>query len=393
MNFAFIVSTDTQFQIAEEIAQAFREQDPKGELWLISRRWYKFGKEYDASLVQRSFSRLVSPTRKHSILHRLENRLLHSLAPNRPRRPHTPRPQDAYPELFPAGKPVRFDFVFTLNDVPTIDFIKLFQTARVPVALVQESIRRDDADGKGKGLMNGQGNCDVIYAWGTSSADYYRRVGVSPDRIVLTGNPRLDRLACKFDSLPSARELKRDEGFPVDKPLVLVATGAVYVKKLIQPLPLADYLYSIARVVDWCGDIGAFVLLKPHPRELKDHQAWQVPQWIGSFPNAIYRHDIDLVRAIKASDAVVVFNSTAALEAVALGKPSGMLAAGRYSHTVDFLERGISHRIESREDLSSLLCSRMNARIGEYLVATKDSARNIVEDVLKRCAVRPTAAS
>ena len=387
MKFGFIVSTETQFEFAEEIARGLRTEDPICELWLISRRRYQLGEEYDSSIVQRTFSRLVSP-REPSALRRLMNRVSRLLAPNLAPQRWVQIPEKAYPQLFPGGEPIRFDFVFTLNDVSSIDLIRTFQSIHVPVGLVQESIRRDSFDKKGK-LMNGQGGCDVVYAWGDSSVDYYRRVGVNPQRIVRAGNPRIDRFVCIASSLPSAREIKQEEGLPADKPLVLLATNRVYISNFVRPLPLADFLHCVSRVIDWCREIGASVLIKPHPHQLEDMSSWKVPVWIDSLPHVRYRPKIDLARAIKASDAVLVFNSSVAVEARALGKPSGILAARRYSHNVDYLERGISREIESRDDLLSLLSCRLDPRqdekLAEYLVATNGSAQTIVQDVLRRC--------
>jgi hypothetical protein len=109
-----------------------------------------------------------------------------------------------------------------------------------------------------------------------------------------------------------------------------------------------------------------------------------------------YNPNIDLARAIKASDAALIFNSSVAVEARALGKPTGMLAAARYSHNADYIARGLCRPIESREDLISLCSCRLSPKqdekLIEYIVATEGSARRIVQDAMKRCAAHATIA-
>jgi hypothetical protein len=125
-------------------------------------------------------------------------------------------------------------------------------------------------------------------------------------------------------------------------------------------------------------------------------QTWEVPVWVDSIPHVRYNPNIDLARAIKASDAALIFNSSVAVEARALGKPTGMLAAARYSHNADYIARGLCRPIESREDLISLCSCRLSPKqdekLIEYIVATEGSARRIVQDAMKRCAAHATIA-
>ena len=388
LDVAFIVTTDNQLEIAEEVSNELRRRQPGCKLCAISRRWFKYGLEYDIRRLQKTFTTIVTPERRPLIsrARRLFGMLLPAQTVNR----FLPQSLNAsYPRLFKRGKPIAFDFVLTTNDSSSADFVRAFQRRNVPVGLVQESIRRDDANGSRNGrLMNGQGGCDVVYAWGSTSVEYYLRIGVDRRRIVATGSPRLDRLVRFANELPQPSVIKIAESLPGDRPIILIATNAVYQPKLPRPLPSDDYQSCIIRAIEWCSQIGAFVVVKPHIFEVKDHASWCLPQRIDSLPNARYRADIDLASALVVADAVMVFSSSVAVEAALLEKPVGMLAADLHTHGVDFLERGLCRRVDSSTDLEALLSagitSSQNRSLDAYLSVRGKSAQAIVDDMLTR---------
>lgn len=133
------------------------------------------------------------------------------------------------------------------------------------------------------------------------------------DRIIVTGHPRLDAVSstCSGD----AREtIRRDNGIRPDEKLVLF---------LSQPF-MEDNMISRT---EWEGIIGMIrelghlpkvrVLLRPHPRERVDKYDSSLLEGLAITPPSY-----SLVDSICACDATLTVNSTAALEAMAMGKPS-----------------------------------------------------------------------
>jgi hypothetical protein len=202
----------------------------------------------------------------------------------------------------------------------------------------------------------------------------------------------MDRYLRNASELPSPEVIKQEKGLPSDRPIVLLATNRAYQATLQRPMRIADYLHGLGQAIGWCGEIGACALVKPHQNAIKDYQIWGVPQWVDSFSHARYRDKIDITRAIKASDAVLVHNSTVAFEARLQGKPVGMLCADAYSHGVDYLETGICGKVGSKQELEALLGTRFassqDPRIDQYLAVRGCSAELIVRDMLQRCAKR-----
>ena len=390
----FIISSNTQLEVAEEIVSVLRCVHPHCVPWAISRRSLNGAPKYDLTMLRRTFARIITPATTYR-QHRLRTIVLkaaRSLLPGRLAKLLVARGMKRfYPDLLGRPRPNPLDFVFTLNDrsITLCGLIGAFKIMGVPIALLQESVQRDQFETSS--VRNGQGGCDVVYAWGKLGAQYYQRVGVSVERIVLAGSPRMDRYARMVGELPAPETIKRMEGLPLDRPVVLLATNRAYRNSLKRPMGIKEYLEGLRTALAWCAEIGAFALLKPHFSAVQEYNSWGVPHWVNSLPQARYRDDIDITLAIKASDAVLVHNSTVAFEARLQGKPVGMLSADGYSHGVDYLETGICQKVGSKDDLEGLLTRFYSAQdpcIDEYLAVRGCSAELIVRDMLERCAKR-----
>jgi hypothetical protein len=394
---ALIIGSDPQLEIAQEIGRELQRAAPHCSFWGISKRGIspRGLPPFDVEVLQRTFSRILMPVQDTdlSFARRLVIGILRRVSKQAADRLLRPRLKDCYPQIFSRGRLLSFDFALTLNDkgFPDLDLCRAWKQINVPVGLIQDSNRRADrVSGPNGPLWNGQGGCEIVYAWGQAGVDYYERAGVERARIIAVGNPRMDRLMQAAAELPTPEAIRKAEGLPADRPIVLLATNRAYAPNIAQPLPLAEYFHSLRCAIQWSHEIGAFTLVKPHINSAQDHRLWGVPGWVNSFPSACYRLDIPLTRAIKVCDAVLLFNSTVALEARLLGKPSGMLASDKYSHGVDFLQNGISRKVNSLEDLKALLSNSSEAmsddKLRRYLAILGGSARAIVQDILQRCA-------
>lgn len=399
LKLAFVIGSDAHLEIADELCRAARKVEPHCVTTGISRRRFKADSlELEQSAMCQVFSRVITPARVpvEFRMRRLAIRLLRRLAPNLHESLFRPNPARCYPDLFDGGRIQSFDFVFSLNDrtYPAIDFVRAFQAVKVPVALVQDTFRRKDTGGRSdKGLFNGQGGCDLVYAWGDASIAYYLSVGVSRERIIAAGSPRMDRYVRMARELPPVNTIRENEGLPTDRPVILLAANSVYSSSLERPLSLPGYFTAIGRAIDWCREIGAFAVLKPHRNSLKDYESWGIPRWINSFPNACYKPHIELGRAVRACDAVLAFNSAVVLEASLLGRPVGMLASDQYSHGVDYLRHGICRKVDSLPHLKNLLDvgpdQKQEEGLNIYFSVRQTSAATIVEDALARIYRRP----
>jgi len=384
--YGFIVASDTQFEIADGVARELKRRDPSATCVLVSARTFLGIAEYDEKRLSRFDERHIPKRIRASSLRRacafLASKTgLVGLAKRMSKRPVL----DCYDRCLRNANP---DVVFMLNDrgYPELDLIKAFQAKGVPVVLLQESIRRDDSFDDLPGLLwNGQGGCDRIYAWGETSLEYYRSAGVPDERIVVVGCPRIDQYVESGMGRRDKSGLRERLRLPLDRPLILIATNPVYRMKLVKKLPWEEYVACIESVIAWAADQGAFVLVKPHLLEKADHARLGLVAHVSSHENAAYAADLPLVDAIAASDAVLIFNSTVALEAALLGKPSGLLATDRYTHGTDYERYGLSVPVNSADSLRAMLANLnhdgLTASARKYVSQDFKSASRIVDDV------------
>jgi hypothetical protein len=227
--------------------------------------------------------------------------------------------------------------------------------------LIQESIRKDEIMVKTKGLsikherkgLNGQGGCDRIAAWGKSSLEYYKKVGVNPDQVVLTGNPRIDDLVADYDSL-SRDGLRKTCGLPLDERVILFATNPLYKMKI---LTIDEYISSVQAVAKsfQSSTVNATLVIKPHQIEV-EHQEWGLDQELDAMPRVHYLKDITLVEALALSDAVLIFNSTVAVEAALFQKPVGVINFTGVDQGVNFGEFDFAVELKDMATLQQFIC-------------------------------------
>lgn len=385
---AFVVSSDTHLQIASEIAEAACLLEDYELVGSISLRPF-FGqceyprhslKNLGPCSIRLSHTPLSIGDKILSRVHRLASKLGIS------QKGHEDRKQAAQ---FVGGSHLpQIDAVFVMNDRAPIEqwWIRRFQMRGVKVCLVQESLRRDLAMALSpNGLAHGQGGCDLVFAWGQTSIQYFEQVGVSRRRLFLSGSPRIDRMLREHADLPSANALRSIVGIPTERPLILLATNPVCGMQLAKPLSQVEYSLQILNIAKWAHEIGALLLVKPHYLEISAHQQWGLPEAVTKHPGCFYLADFPLDESIRAANVVLVQNSTVAVEAALLGKPSGMIFPDSYGHGVDFMERGVSVPIRSREDLASLVLSAQTSLSPSctepYVGRTGDSARWILNHI------------
>lgn|GEM_PF-3682052 len=248
------------------------------------------------------------------------------------------------------------DAVILANDrsFPVVDLIQLAKNADIPTLLMQESIRKDESFPK-KGLMHGQGGCDRIAAWGETSRNYFIRVGVNPMSVAVTGNPRIDNFVIRCCGL-SCEKLRERFGIPGNARVILLATNPVHHTEM-SLLTKEQYYKSIFTVAETVSKSSEeiFLLIKPHLIERTEHRDLGLDQKIKSFPRAVYDSSLSLAEAVVMSDAVLIFNSTVAVEAAVMNKEVGVLNLFDVNMGVDFAKEGIAASITSKDSLQNFI--------------------------------------
>lgn len=167
------------------------------------------------------------------------------------------------------------------------------------------------------------------------------------DRVVVTGNARLDDLAADCAALrPSRNSIRLELGVTTEQPLAVLAAKFAEIRGV-----LPDLVSAVA------GLPGMRLVIKPHPAETADDYRAA----IAGAPNvSVAGAGADLARLLVASDAVVTMNSTVAIDGLVLGVPA--LVIGLPNNLTPFVEAGAMLGADGpepiRERLRSLLYDR-----------------------------------
>lgn len=252
--------------------------------------------------------------------------------------------------------------------IPENLFIRAARKRGIKSVLIQESLRKDEMTrlpfreamvrrlyAWGFGLETrlrhyGQEGCDAVVAWGATSGDYFRRVGVPADRIRELGNPGWDALAAG-PSLPAEKaRLAEHLGLPPSIGFLTVTTSPLDDMGILTKEEYRKVLKL------WCGRLGRVaaarkdlaVVFKLHNLEGADFYR----EAIGDQPIHIIQK-WDILPLLAFSAGVLQFSTTAGLEAALLGTPVGVMDAGRSLDNWEFVENGIARQLRTGEDLEA----------------------------------------
>jgi len=141
---------------------------------------------------------------------------------------------------------------------------------------------------------------DKITVWGQKFKDILIRFGIEPDRVVITGVPRLDSFIRKeFDAEGTRAKLGLKQG----EKMVFVATSGYLAKP-----ELKEIMDTVSKRAN------TRLVVKIHPFEDLAYYNWMKEK-------AIVLQATNLYELLNISDAVIIKFSTVGWEAVALGKP------------------------------------------------------------------------
>ncbi len=313
--------------------------------------------------------------------------------------------------------------VVVLNDrnFPPNAYVQEARRLRIPTLLVQESLRKDlfqkppliklfgrwrrkIRSGIEEGLRSfGQGGCDTVAAWGETSRAYFLRVGVPESRIVVTGNPRFDRLAGD-DFSAAGRRIRADLGLAPGDFLLTFLSSPIERMMIVSK---EEKLEAFVRLIGWAralhadpsgGNIRlAFKLHRSEdPAPLKavlEERA--AADWAGIVDKPLYP-------LLQASQAAMMFSTTAGLEAALLSVPVGILELSKPLDDWNLTGRGVAAGIRSQQDLAAFLrttredkeCGSRGAKAASFYLANIGHAAQAVADLAARMAgyARPETA-
>jgi hypothetical protein len=305
---------------------------------------------------------------------------------------------------------IRPALLIVLNDrnFPSNTYIDTARRLRISTLLVQESLRKDLFQqppwkklfgrwsrkvrlGIEEGLRHyGQGGCDAIAAWGETSREYFLRVGVPDRKVTITGNPRFDQLA-HTDFSGEAGPIRAELGFTPDDSVLTFLSSPIERMLIVSKEEKRD---ALVRLLGWVR------LMREEPTWRNLHLAFKlhraenitlfremIAQAGGSDFALVAEHP--LYPLLQASQAALMFSTTAGLEAALLKVPVGILGLSKPLDDWNFVGRGVAADVRSPEELAAFLrrvredgnLGARGARAAAFYLANFGRAAEAVSDL------------
>jgi hypothetical protein len=308
--------------------------------------------------------------------------------------------------------------VVVLNDrnFPPNDYLRTARRLGIPTLLIQESLRKDlfqrppwrkllgrwsrkVRTGIEEGLRHyGQGGCDAVAAWGETSREYFRRVGMPDCKIAITGNPRFDQLT-QADFSAAAGKIRTELGFAPDDFALTFLSSPIERMLIVSKEEKRD---AFLRLLGWMRTLRA----EPAGRNLrlavKLHRAEDPAlfrKMISDAGGADFAPVVDqpLYPLLRASQAALMFSTTAGLEAALLKVPVGILGLSKPLDDWNFVSRGVATNVRSPEGLAAFLrrvreddtFGARGANAAAFYLANPGRAAEAVADLAPRMAGFP----
>lgn len=382
----FVVASDTHVDMCHPIAR-YAGKNAGLTTIALSIRPFFFDSEYPDGKLQQHFD-IVFALKDHikgsprRLGQRIRNRVLGRLNGFQNSDERLQRTTDFFSKFLQKYPLVAAYFC---NDrvFPDTLLIGELRKAGVPTVLLQESIRRDLANTQIS--KNGAGGCDLVMAWGRTSYEYYRKVGVAADSIRLVGSPRIDTLVTSAND--TTEQIRRKWSIPMDRKLYFIASNPIYDMGIEGAMSKMQYLISLHKLVYSILDFSEnfAVIIKPHSLERQFWETMRLAEYFSDNDRVVVSTKMPISEAVQISEATFIFNSTVALEAALFQKPSAVINFFNTLHGCDFVETGLSTEIRNSDDLKSFLKDPMQpskSAVNSYLHEISGNMGRYLEGVI-----------
>jgi hypothetical protein len=181
-------------------------------------------------------------------------------------------------------------------------------------------------------------------------------VGVPERKITITGNPRFDQLA-GADFSAEARHIRSALGYDADDFVLTFLSSPI---ERMQIVSAGEKMRALTRFLEWSralrgepGWANLRVALKLHRGESPPLFREMIAQAGGSAFTQVADHP--LYPLLKASQAALMFSTTAGLEAALMAVPVGILGLSKPLDDWEFVRRGVAADVRSAVGLAAFL--------------------------------------
>jgi len=162
----------------------------------------------------------------------------------------------------------------------------------------------------------GHGGCSKMAVFGDATKELFVSEGISPGRIVVTGNPKFDQLFYAKGSDCKSRVCRR-YGISEDKDIILLLTGYFVEFGLWTPGQRKQFIMAVCKATSKLPQSKLIIKLHPVVEREADYQ-----EIVKDLPEPpVICQNVPLWELLHACSMAVTIFSTTGLEAMAAGKP------------------------------------------------------------------------
>jgi hypothetical protein len=261
----------------------------------------------------------------------------------------------------------RPDLVVIPNDTayPFNKICSWLRARSIPFVLFQEGIRFPLPNEIG-GVKYGTNGASKILAWGESSAQYFRNLGIPASSITVGGNPRFDEIV-RLNK--SERALLRSS-LNIDRHAVLYVSNPVDDQgfcSLQQKMELFEkFLIGMEPL---CLQEHITLLVRLHPRE-----SLEAFKAVGkNFKMSIrWAQQGSLFQYLQIVDFTVVLASTVGLESMLMSTPVAVLKLPEHGFVFDYVSSGAALGLNVSEAFASIFWQAITEHHAQYVLRASE---------------------
>lgn len=209
----------------------------------------------------------------------------------------------------------------------------ILERTSLPSVVMQEGIRFEfpthDTYGSGRAVK--------LCAWGKGSAELFLSRGISPDKIEVTGAPRLDRLD---------PEAWRDEGQRLRATLGLTRPTILFLTNPIETQGFGTKDDKLALFERWIAASIAAIRRRGYTLLVRNHPAESAVEYQAIIARLGFERDARVVTSgtlhgtLAAASVALVMTSTVGIDALMFGLPLGVLDIPKHGCAFEYVQRG-----------------------------------------------------
>jgi len=276
-------------------------------------------------------------------------------------------PEVLYPEVisvFRALKRIRPDCVVTENDTTYHEktVVLAAKKLNIPTVVIQHGTTFCDDELDSKGLVFHDFfplTSDKFFAFGEATKKWFKDMGVSEERIIVTG-------ASRFDRYYRGKSDKRICASRNEKKVLIILNDLWEKEGVITHHMGLDVIYDHLKEFVEIARKNPKIrfIVRSHDKNNQWKELLQAQ--ISDLDNFLISHQGSLEKALEDTDLVIGYHSTALVEALIVGLPVISIDSGRFYNMLPLWKYRLSKRVTTfdilGEEIHSLLCNEQRCQ-------------------------------